>query len=534
MRRIWMLGYLWAASTLCAQQVWTLGWEDYENKVHGAWLGQIIGTLLGFEFEGKIASSESVWVDQYPSNDPRSPRVLGWAPVDDDYYYELVALRAFERFGLGMTLDQLGEQWKANAAGSWGSSRETRLALMRGIPGSQTGHPRNNRWWWTIGPQFSADIYGMLAPGNPNLAARLASTYGRINGHAEAVDGAVFVAGMVSLAFRETDVRRIVREAAALIPNSSPYRQCLNQVIALAEAGYPARAVTEAIENRWRPVYPAVNNAVANGGLVAASVWFGGGDFLRTLNLAFRAADFSDADCNAANAGAVVGAMVGHRGLPAHLVEPLNDRIRGERLGDVHLSPPVDEQISDIVRRTVRLGRQLMLQHGARDLGQAFQIEIQPPVMVATERFTLADLARLWNADWELERAGFGGMSSGGCERATYLSGDMLVTWPQDEARGVLLRRKVVLTGAPQLELEVGAQAGCAWQLTVAANNTIVATELIEGASDASPSWRTLRLDLTRFAGQLVELRLYQRTSLRRATAGSAYWRRIELTNTNR
>ena len=33
---------------------------------------------------------------------------------------------------------------------------------------------------------------------------------------------------------------------------------------------------------------------------------FGEGDFLKTVNLAFAAADYTDADCNAATAGAVV------------------------------------------------------------------------------------------------------------------------------------------------------------------------------------------------------------------------------------
>ena len=115
-----------------------------------------------------------------------------------------------------MTLDELGEQWKENSAGSWGSSEQARLRLAQGVKGSETGHPRYNKLWFTIGPQFSADIYGLLAPGDVNLAGRLARTYGRINGHAEAVDGAVFVAGMVSLAFRTTDVegRRAGRRAA--------------------------------------------------------------------------------------------------------------------------------------------------------------------------------------------------------------------------------------------------------------------------------------------------------------------------------
>jgi len=504
---------------------WTISWQEYSEKVHGAWLGQIIGTLLGFPFEGRVASSELVWIDRYSTTDRRSPLVVGCAPVDDDYYYELVALRAFEQYGLDLTLDQLGEQWKANSAGSWGSSRETRLALLRGIPASQAGQPRHNRWWWTIGPQFSADLYGVIAPGDPNLAARLASRYGHLNGHAEAVDGAVFVAGMVSLAFRETDPKKIVREAARLIHPSSPYRQCLDQMISLAERGISAREVFDAIEHRWRPEYPAVNNAVVNGCLVAASVWFGEGDFLKTLNLAYRAADFSDADCNAANAGAVVGAMLGSERLPRHLVEPLHDRIRGEELGDVRLTPPVDERISEIAQRTARLGWRMAAAHGATASNDRLEVPLQPVNTLPLERFELPDLVEYWNPGWKLEGAGFGGYPGTGCNRATFLEENVLATWPRNEVRGVVLRRVVELGLEPVLELEVGADPGCAWRLEAYANNTRIASELIVGERQ----WRYLRLPLHEFAGQQVELRLYQLTLLPGRVPGNAYWRRVSL-----
>ena len=237
---------------------------QYEDRVLAAWTGQIIATLMGFQFEHKTASA--LWIDRFP-------KPYESAPVDDDYYYELVALRGFERYGIDMTLDELGEQWKENSAGSWGSSEQARLRLVQGVKGSETGHPRYNKLWFTIGPQFSADLYGLLAPGDANLAGRLARTYGRINGHAEAVDGAVFVAGMVSLAFRTTDAKAVVRDAARLIHPSSPYRQALDLVISMAGEGKPPDAIFQAIEDRWHIEYPATNNAVANGGLVAVSVW---------------------------------------------------------------------------------------------------------------------------------------------------------------------------------------------------------------------------------------------------------------------
>ena len=295
---------------------------EYEDRIRASWYGQIAATLMGFAFEHRAAAA--AMVDTIPD------RFKGM-PVDDDWYYEMVAVRAFERFGITMTAAQLGEQWKLNSAGSWGSSEQARLLLAKGLSAPDTGHPRYNRLWFSIGPQFSADVYGMITPGMPNTAARIAREYGHVNGYAEGADGAVFMAGMISLAFVENDSRQVVRKAARLVHPKSPYRQALDLVVTMADAGASAEDVAAAVEDRWHIEYPATNNAVANGALVAMAVWFGGGDWLQTVNLAFRAADFTDADCNAANAGAVVGAMKGTKGLPPWLIDRLGDRIRGDR-----------------------------------------------------------------------------------------------------------------------------------------------------------------------------------------------------------
>ncbi len=521
---------LLASNTPAAQKErLKLSLSDYEDRVHGAWLGQTIGALMGFQFEGKVNSSPLVWVNQYP-------RQYEAAPVDDDYYYELVALRAFEKYGITMTLDQLGEQWKENSAGSWGSSEQTRLALANGIPGSQAGHPRYNRVWWTIGPQFSADIYGMLAPGHVNLAGKLARKYGHINGDAEGVDGAVFMAGMVSLAFRETDPRAIVREAAQLIHPESPYRQCLDLVISMAEKGKTPEEIFSAVEDRWHIEYPAMNNAVANGGLVATSLWFGEGDYLKTVNLVYRAADFSDADCNAANAGAVVGAMRGTKGLPAHLVVGLGDRLVGHRMGSVDLTPPVEETISVIAKRITKIGQQILASNGGSASATHVTAPIEPARTQPADLFKLADLTEYWNRNWKLGRAGFGGIPDSipnapqTYPRATYLEGDVLATWPRDEIRGVVFWRRTKLSSKPSLTLDVGADAGRTWQLSVYVNNTRVLVRTIEGgASSGERAWETIQVDLSEFREQEVEIRLYQRTLIPNKIPGNAYWRTITL-----
>ncbi len=428
---------------------------EYGDRAHAAWVAQMAAVYLGFPFEHQSRSVK--WLTDYPKRYTHSI-------VDDDWYYEMSALRAFEKHGPGLTIQQLGEQWLADRCGAWGSSREARLNMERGIRPPDCGHPRYNHSWWTIGPQFSAEIYGLLAPGRPDLAAKLAREYGHINGYAEAVDGATFVAGMVSLAFVENDPHAIVRQAATLIHAESPYRRCLARIIALADAGKRFEEIEHEVVEPWTAEYPGTNNAVANGGIVALCVWFGEGDFLKTVNLACRATDYSDADCNAADAAAVVGAMHGLRAIPRQLLDPLHDRIRGDKLGDV-LLPRVDESISNLGRRTAAIGESILLRNGARLEGDRLIIERVPLQPLPLERFTLADLTRYWAPEWTLDRAGFGATigGRGGYPGGTWLERNVLTTWPRELMRGVVLTRKVTLPAqSPHLTVEVSADPGAA------------------------------------------------------------------------
>ena len=326
--------------------------DKYQDRVHGAWLGGIIGTLFGFPFEGQ-AKNVVDRLDHYL-------RAYTFAPVDDDYYYEMVALYGFERHGINMTVEQLGERWKEYQAGTWGSSEQARLLLEKGIKAPHTGEPRYNRWFHTIGPQFSSDMYGMITAGMINLAGATARQYSHVNGYAEGSDGAVFVAGCISEAFFEPDPEKIVRAAASLISPKSNYRKAIDQVLEGYTRRDDWRQLAREIEDRWRPDYPQLNNSVANGALVALAVLYGEGDYLHSLNIVTATDDFTDADCNGDNVGSVLGAMHGLQGIPAPLVATLNDRIYGKGMGSLVYNKVVDERISDLAARIAVVGKRLL------------------------------------------------------------------------------------------------------------------------------------------------------------------------------
>lgn len=490
------------------QAVFKLSSVDYYDRVHAIWASQIISYLLGIQFENHEKSVK--WVDKFP-------KPVEYALVDDDWYYEMITIKAFEKYGTKMTVEQLGEQWLQDSCGVYGSSAIAKKAMLKGIRAPMSGHPYNNRLYFTIGPMFSSDVYGALSPGLPNLAAKLARYYGHVNGYAEGVDGAVFVAGSVSAAFREKDMHSVVQHAADLIDKQSPLRQCIDMVIDADRKGKTAEDIFEMIETIWRPIYPMSNNSVANAGIIATSLLKGEGDYLKTINLACSAGDNTDADCNAASAGAVVAAMHGKKAIPRELIEGLHNRIKGDKMGPSPL-PPVDESITKLAERTVKVGMDILKDNNVMAQDGILQIPAQKIVTQAAELFTVNDIIKKWNADWQIAHS----------RKMTYLENDVLITYPAIVARSLYLYRSIKVEDKSKLLLTIAAEQNKAWKLRVFIDNSSVLDKMIEFGSEGN-RWQTVTIDLSKYKGSEVLVRLYQNVDFSDKTPGNAYWKSITL-----
>lgn len=115
-----------------------------------------------------------------------------------------------------------------------------------------------------------------------------------------------------------------------------------------------------------------------------------------------------------------------------------------------------------------------------------------------------------------------------GIRGITYLEGDILATYPRDEVRGTVLRRRARLGDRPVLSFAAGVDPGRAWQLQVYVNDDRVLDKLIESASDTR-DWLQMELDLSKYRNQDVALRLYQLVLIPHHEAGNAYWRNLAL-----
>ena len=553
------------AIPLLAQEM-TMSLEEYKDRCQAIWTAQMVGHFFAQEpFEHHQA--EVKWVDDYPQEkyeDFEENGGVGY--VDDDWYYEIANLRALEKYGPDMTLDELGKQWVENNVGVWGSSGLARKNLIKGIPAKWVGHPKYNRVWFTMGAMNRCDLYGMLFPGMPNATAEISRRRGHINSYAEGTDGGVLVGAMISMGFYEKDPRKVLKKAVKLLDPKAPHRKCLELVINMAESGHTASECSDAVMDVFSPIYPATNGAVQNFGMIATALWFGGGDFMKTLNVAVQSADYTDADNTAACSSVILAAMHGMKIIPDRLIEPFGGRTKGSNVGPVELTPPLDITTEELAERTVEMGLKMIpYWTGGEVRGDELHIPVQKEIITQPlELFDPNDFVNYWNPDWKLVRAGYGTPGGGfrGIRGGTFYDAedDVLATYPKNEIRNCYLIRQVELDEDPVLEVEVGADPGRAWTLELYVDNTEIpeSEQVIDGGEaldwrdeDGDLPWflpqyfpspqddyersaeareyRTIEADLSEWAGKVVTIRLYMVPIVWNRYSGNAYWKRAEI-----
>src|SRR5262249_7710208 len=139
------------------------------------------------------------------------------------------------------------------------------------------------------------------------------------------------------------------------------------------------------------------------------------------------------------------------------------------------------------------------------------------------EYFDINEYGSLWNPAWKLDGAARGGPG------ATYLDGDVLVTFPRDTRPCRLESMMKIPDGSPQLVLHVAAEPSKPWRLSVYVDDDRVADRRIEaGENGRELKWTEVKLDLAKYAGRSVDLRAYHYLVPDKAP-GSAYWKSIQI-----
>ena len=143
--------------------------ENRESRIYQGWLGQLAGGAFGTCIEGYHTSQiQKVYgdIDGYIT-EPET--------MNDDVVYELVLLDVFEQQGRRFTSTDLALEWVRQIPFGWSAEWVALENLRDGHPAARIRRHFRNPYSDWIGAQMRGMVCGMLAPGKPLEAARLAT-----------------------------------------------------------------------------------------------------------------------------------------------------------------------------------------------------------------------------------------------------------------------------------------------------------------------------------------------------------------------
>lgn len=306
---------------------------------------------LELEIEARCLSGAPSLGVAFDYRQPDSAR--GFGP-DDDTSYEIVALHALERYGPGLTSRQIAAEWLGHVPHIPEELAEGRALqrLRQGLMPPESGRHGSGE---AIGGQMRGEIWGLVCPGRPDLAAEYARRDAEVSHRDNGVYGEQFVAAMTSAAFIEPDPHRLIEAGLRQIPPGSRYAGVIREVIAWHRQHPDWRETRRLVLD----TYPAICNPVyGEAGIVALALLYGGGDFERTITIAARCGN--DTDCNTATVGALLGCITGAAALPPKWTGPVDDEFRCFARGLEQW------RITDLSRRICSAGRQVEAWHADR------------------------------------------------------------------------------------------------------------------------------------------------------------------------
>ncbi|MFN8375895.1 MAG: ADP-ribosylglycohydrolase family protein [Anaerolineae bacterium] len=309
--------------------------SDYDERVYAGWLGKCIGVRFGAPLENWTYDEIRAHLGElttYLSED--SGKIF---KPDDDTSVPMILIRTLEDFGTQVTAQHFGDTWLNYLGdqhgtlwwGGYGTSTEhtAYLNLAAGIPAPRSGSIAQNGAVIAeqIGGQIFSDLWGWIAPNDPAAAADFAQKAASVSHDGCGIDGARFIAALVSAAFSERDPRQLIDIGLKQVRAESDYARVLQAMLDFHQQHphdwHAAYAYLKA--NFGYDRYPGIVHIIPNAGVVAIGLLYGAGDFSRSLQITNMAG--WDTDCNVGNVGAIVATAVGLSRIDEQWRKPMND-----------------------------------------------------------------------------------------------------------------------------------------------------------------------------------------------------------------
>jgi ADP-ribosylglycohydrolase len=357
--------------------------SNYYDKVLGSWEGRIAGDFMGAPVEHMNYET----IREKYGEITHFPEKINLDYVNDDEMYEICALIALEKNGVNLKAKDIAKEWKdllydQNFTAEYIALQNLRSGILPPLSGLH-----NNVYFDAIGAQMRADIWGQITPGAPELAKAYAMMDGSISHTGVGIEGEIFVASMISNAFFENDITKIIEKSLEVLPKSaeSLYAQMvmkameiyednsdnfrrgreklmnywenirLNKIALEGVKGSKSESLLKRKRKRYLTITPGLH-VLPNIGIIILSLLYGRRDekdpFGRSICISAMMG--LDTDCNCGNIGAILGAMLGSDIIPLKWREPLQD------LFSTYVKGYEKWRITELARRVTEVGKRVI------------------------------------------------------------------------------------------------------------------------------------------------------------------------------
>jgi len=316
------------------------------DKILGCFLGKNIGGTLGAPFECQTQMNDV----EFYTRDP------GGIPLpNDDLDLQLLWLTLAEYYGpANLTSRRFGEAWIDAIIGPWGEYSNCRWNCQEGFMPPLSGSCDNEGLKTSNGAWIRSEIWACLCAGRPDDAIRYAWLDASCDHATEGIYAEMFTASLEAAAFCVNDRRELLELGLLRIPQESRLAQSIRLAIAGYDSGKPWRTVREEVV--------ALNQdmgwfqAPANVAFMVIGLLYGEGDFGRTVCTAVNCGD--DTDCTGATAGAIMGILLGAKGIPEKWRKPIGDGIATISLNAFNATASIPKTVTELTERILHLRRQ--------------------------------------------------------------------------------------------------------------------------------------------------------------------------------
>lgn len=319
----------------------TLTVEAYRDRLYGGWRGKSAGITLGAGARGQLT----------PGHDNFYTPVPGQPAASLALDFPLVWLAVLEECGADIVPEDLAVGWLEHLDYSQDEFGYAALNLRRGLPPPASG-AHSNWFRHATGGVMRADIWAMIAPGAPQVAAAYAYHDAKLDHCDEGVWAAMLLAAMGSAAFFLTDPIILLTIGLAMIPRTCRTARAVKTAIAAMQrsAGW-----MEARSDVLREVGHAnFTDAPQNIGFLTIGLLYGnafGASLCAGVNCGY------DTEAVGAALGAILGIRDGSANLPEDWMRPLGDiLIPGQGMRDLDM--PLT--LAEVADRAVAIGRQIV------------------------------------------------------------------------------------------------------------------------------------------------------------------------------